>query len=504
MCVRVPCRPSRHLNFTGSSRVEFGRQTMNTILKAAFAANVAVCTLAFEPAHAADVASGKGFLDSSWNYVQYLFADGAASTAMSQANKAFAVNRNVLGLAAARELQIQAETQIQRRDFLEAEKTLRRAVSLAPELVSTQALLALAIHGQGRKAQARAMLEMLAENATRALTNTNMQAEAMTAIAGAFTATGDPKSALQIYNQLIFENVDSAAVHAGRGEALQCLDDNLGALASFQLAGQVEPRFPNLELKRAQSLENLGRSREAESAYRVALQLDPASAAARASLARLQDSRTAAAGEPAAASAMAPAAAAASAAVAAVVASRAITEANTSAATKADAPNTAVKRAVSERLAALNVVAEKMTTAAPVSTPGLKPKLTAATTPTLLHAAKKLTSGEAQAAVLALLNKWQAAWASKDVESYLGFYAIGFAPVQMGRAGWEADRRVKLAKPGPIQLNIVEPSFEMERGVVKVNFTQEYSSSNFRDKTRKRLDWVQEGGEWRIQREATL
>ena len=106
--------------------------------------------------------------------------------------------------------------------------------------------------------------------------------------------------------------------------------------------------------------------------------------------------------------------------------------------------------------------------------------------------------------MLALLNKWQAAWASKDVESYLGFYAMGFAPVQMGRTSWEADRRVKLAKPGPIQLNIVEPSFEMLRGVVKVNFTQEYSSSNFRDKTRKRLDWVQEGGEWRIQREATL
>ena len=475
---------------------------MNTILKAAFAANVAVCTLAVEPAHAADVASGKGFLDSSWNYVQYLSADGAASAAMRQASKVSAVNHNLLGLAAARELQIQAEAQIQQRDFLEAEKTLRRAVSLAPELVSTQALLALAIHGQGREAQARTMLEMLAENATRALTNTNTRAEAMIPIAGAFTATGDPKSALQIYNQLIFENVDSAAVHAGRGEALQRLDDHLGALASFQLAGEVEPRFPNLELKRAQSLEKLGRSSEAENAYRVALQLDPASAAAHASLARLEGSRTAGVGEPAAASAMAPVAAAP--ATAAVVASRAITEANTSAATKADAPNTAVKRAVAERLTAPNVVAEKMTTAAPVLTPRPTPTLTPATTPTLLHAAKKLPSGEAQAAVLALLNKWQAAWASKDVESYLGFYALGFAPVQMGRKGWEADRRVKLAKPGPIQLNIVEPSFEMERGVVKVNFTQEYSSSNFRDKTRKRLDWVQEGGEWRIQREATL
>jgi outer membrane protein, adhesin transport system len=118
--------------------------------------------------------------------------------------------------------------------------------------------------------------------------------------------------------------------------------------------------------------------------------------------------------------------------------------------------------------------------------------------------AEKAPSGEVQAAVLAVLSKWQAAWAGKDVEAYLGYYAKGFKPVKMNRAAWEADRRVKLNKPGPIQLNIVEPTFETEGGVLKVNFTQEYTSSNFRDKSRKRMDWVQEGGEWRIQREAAL
>jgi outer membrane protein, adhesin transport system len=106
--------------------------------------------------------------------------------------------------------------------------------------------------------------------------------------------------------------------------------------------------------------------------------------------------------------------------------------------------------------------------------------------------------------VLTQLSKWQAAWAGKEVDAYLGFYAKGFTPVKMKRAAWEADRRVKLNKPGAIQVNIVEPSFELDGGVLKVTFNQEYTSSNFRDKTRKRMDWVQEGGEWRIQREVTL
>jgi Flp pilus assembly protein TadD len=467
---------------------------MNRFLSAIFIASVAVCTIATTPAHAADAASAKGILESGWNYVQYLFADGAASAAMSDANKAAAAKSNVLGLGAARELQIQAEAQIQQRDFLTADKTLRRALSLAPELVSTQALLAVAINGQGREAEARLMLDALEQNATRASTSASTRAEAMTPVAGAHNAIGDPKRALQIYNQLIAENVDSAAVHAGRGETLQRLDDDLAALASFQLASEVEPRFPNLELKRAQSLEKLGRTSEAENAYRVALQLDPSSVASRAGLARLEGRRPAAVSEPVVAGTSASMTPVAAVAAPVVMETAAAAPKESS---KEDATKTSVKKAVADRLAALNVVAEKMAT----PTASVPP---AAAAPAPQAISEKAPSGEVQAAVLAVLSKWQAAWAGKDIEAYLGYYAKGFKPVKMNRVAWEADRRVKLNKPGPIQLNIVEPTFETEGGVLKVIFTQEYASSNFRDKSRKRMDWVQEGGEWRIQREAAL
>jgi Flp pilus assembly protein TadD len=456
---------------------------MNRFKTASVIAGFTACALVTTSARAADTVAGKGILESSWNYVQYLFADGAASAALSDANKAALAKSNVLGLGAARELQIQAETQIQQRDFLEADKTLRRALSLAPELVSTQALLAVAVHGQGRITESRNMLEVLAKNATSA--NTSARAEALTPVAAAYLSLGDPKRALQIYNQLIADNVDSAAVHAGRGDALQRLDDDVAALASFQLAGEVEPRFPNLELKRAQSLEKLGRQSEAENAYRVALQLDPSSAIARASVARLQGRRPEVAGDMPVSTSTSTSVAAA--ATVATVAAPAPAELPVAMSVKEDEPKKSAKKAAAEKLAALNLAAEKLVASrAPMPTPD------------------KAASSEVQAAVLAQLGKWQAAWAGKEIDSYLGFYAKGFTPVKMNRAAWEADRRAKLSKPGSIQVNIVEPSFELEGDVLKVTFNQEYASNNFRDKTRKRLDWVQDRGEWRIQREVTL
>ena len=118
--------------------------------------------------------------------------------------------------------------------------------------------------------------------------------------------------------------------------------------------------------------------------------------------------------------------------------------------------------------------------------------------------AKEASTADSQAAIAKQLGLWQAAWSSKEITAYLGIYAKSFVPLKMNRSEWEADRRVKLNKPGAIQVNVLEPSFESQSSGVTVVFAQEYTSSNFRDKTRKRLDWVQEDGEWRIQREVTL
>ncbi len=481
---------------------------MNKSSISAFVASVAACACVTTPAQAADATSGKGILDSGWNYVQYLFADGAASNALSEAKKAAAAKGNVLGLGAARELQAQAELQLQQRDFLGADKTLRRALSLAPELVSIQALLAVAIHGQGRAAEARGLLEAL----LKAPVNGKANVDATTPVASAYASIGDPQRAVQIYNRLIAENVDSAAVYAGRGEAMQRLGDDVAALASFQLASELEPRFPGLELKRAQSLEKLGRSSEAENAYRVALQLDPTSDAARLGVARSEGGRLSLAKDVPETTKLAGvnpnAAATSSASAAAAVAVVAPKDVSVAPTAKESAAKKSTKKSREEANAAPNSATEKIAAAAVLGsvslpTPGPAPvdaQGNAQVNPQVI-ATDKAVSPEARAAILAQLSKWQAAWVGKEIDAYLGFYSRSFKPVNMDLAAWEADRRAKLGKPGPIKVKIFEPTFETESGVVKVSFAQEYSSSTFRDKTRKRMDWVQDGGEWRIQRE---
>ena len=282
---------------------------------AAFAAFATSAALSL-PAMAANGGNGsevKGFATNTWNFIQSFVSESTFKN-NQVVGRPMAAQSNALGNAAALELRTQAAAQLQQRDFIGADKTLRRALSLAPEGVSTQAMLAVAIDGQGRRTEARRMLDAMVGTGA-AESASNVRLEELAPVAAAYTSVGDPRRALQIYNQMIAANFETAELHSGRGDAMQMLGDDLAALASYQLAAEVEPRFPSLELKRAASLEKLGRVSEAENAYRVAMQLDPSSGVARGNLARLEAGRPAMASmvveasAPKASSAAAPAAA---------------------------------------------------------------------------------------------------------------------------------------------------------------------------------------------------
>lgn len=124
---------------------------------------------------------------------------------------------------------------------------------------------------------------------------------------------------------------------------------------------------------------------------------------------------------------------------------------------------------------------------------------TATATPT-----KPLSNDALQTAVAQRLAAWQHAWRNKQVDGYLGFYAGSFVPDKLKRGAWEQDRRTKLNKPGAIELQMGEPTYEIKDGVVQVSFNKEYSSFNYKDSTRKTTTWVTDAGVWRIQRESTL
>jgi len=107
--------------------------------------------------------------------------------------------------------------------------------------------------------------------------------------------------------------------------------------------------------------------------------------------------------------------------------------------------------------------------------------------------------------VASRLEAWRQAWEAKDAGRYLAFYGSAFTPAdKRTRSAWEADRRLKLDKKGDIHVQLDSPSYKVDGDVVSVVFEQRYQSGNYSDAARKQLDWVREGGEWKIRREAQL
>ncbi len=105
--------------------------------------------------------------------------------------------------------------------------------------------------------------------------------------------------------------------------------------------------------------------------------------------------------------------------------------------------------------------------------------------------------------VASRLESWRQAWEAKDANRYLAFYGADFVPAdKRARSAWEADRRVKLDKKGDIRVQVDAPSFKLEGNVVVVTFEQRYQSGNYNDAGRKRLEWVKDGNDWKIRREA--
>ena len=64
--------------------------------------------------------------------------------------------------------------------------------------------------------------------------------------------------------------------------------------------------------------------------------------------------------------------------------------------------------------------------------------------------------------------------------------------------------RAKLGKKGEIKVQLGTPSIKADGEVVLVSFEQRYQSGNYSDVVQKQLEWVREGSDWKIRREAQL
>ncbi|MFT5450410.1 MAG: hypothetical protein ACI9DC_005616, partial [Gammaproteobacteria bacterium] len=100
------------------------------------------------------------------------------------------------------------------------------------------------------------------------------------------------------------------------------------------------------------------------------------------------------------------------------------------------------------------------------------------------------------------LDAWVKDWESADIERYGAHYSKGFHSEDHDRDAWlNHKRRINLAKQY-IRVSLDDVSlfaYPGERDMVVVTFEQDYQSSNFSNRSRKRQYWQREAdGRWRI------
>jgi len=107
------------------------------------------------------------------------------------------------------------------------------------------------------------------------------------------------------------------------------------------------------------------------------------------------------------------------------------------------------------------------------------------------------------AEVLDTVNAWAKAWASKDVDGYLSFYAKDFkVPGGEARPAWEKGRRTRISAPKSISVGISAPKVTLSGdGQATVTFRQAYKSDVTSANSTKTLVMVKADGRWRIQQE---
>jgi tetratricopeptide (TPR) repeat protein len=105
--------------------------------------------------------------------------------------------------------------------------------------------------------------------------------------------------------------------------------------------------------------------------------------------------------------------------------------------------------------------------------------------------------------VLSALNRWAKAWSENDVPGYLAQYATDFkTPNGESRSNWEAQRKVRMAKPRKIQVDVDSPKVVFsDSGRVTVTFRQHYRSDALNVSSTKTLVMVRAGDKWLIQQE---
>jgi ketosteroid isomerase-like protein len=107
-------------------------------------------------------------------------------------------------------------------------------------------------------------------------------------------------------------------------------------------------------------------------------------------------------------------------------------------------------------------------------------------------------------AVMAQVNGWAKAWATQNVDSYLGYYSAQFEPPKgMTRKAWADERRARIEGKGRIRVEVASPEVSVNGNTARVTFRQTYESDRLTARSRKTLMLVKNGDKWQIKQEVS-
>lgn len=397
---------------------------------------------------------------------------------------------------------------------------LREVVRQHPEMAAAQLGLGMALSADGKFEEASRSLE-------DAVRRDPGNAVAHHALGVVSLRQGQAERALVSFDKALSLRKDFANSVLARGDALQMLGRHEQAIEAYQRAARLLPQSVVPHLQRARALERMEKFAEAEAAYREGLKVGPNDPRLANNLAYLLANRRLRLDE---------ALSLAKQAVArdpkratyhdtlGVVLQLRGDEAGARQAFERglalEPGNGALRQRLAQSATPIAIKTAAVQTPAPAPTPAAAVPPVAPVAAPAAVAAKPAVAPVAKAAAPAVapaapadagklvagrLEAWRQAWEAKDSARYLAFYGSAFVPAgNKPRAAWETDRRAKLDKKGEIKVVLGAPSFKLEGEVVRVSFEQRYQSGNYSDVVNKQLEWVKDGGDWKIRREAQL
>ncbi len=389
---------------------------------------------------------------------------------------------------------------------------LREVLKQHPELAQAHLGLALALSAEGKTEEAgRAIDEAVRRDPGNSFA---LHAQGMIAL-----KQSQADRALAAFDKALAVRKDFAGAMLGRGDALLALGKGDQAVEAYARAASLVPTSALPHALRGQAFERMKRPADAEAAYRAGIRVEPEDVRLANNLAFVLASQRIKLDE------------------ALTLARKAVTKDEQRASyhdtlgvvlmarnelpaarqafergLALDPANAALRQhhaqlGTPQAAAPVQVAAAA---AVPVALKAAPPAVAAAPAPAPVTAPAPVPVAATPAAdptplVASRLEAWRQAWEAKDASRYLAFYGSNFVPTdKRARSAWEADRRVKLDKKGEIQVSLGTPSYKVEGDVVSVSFEQRYRSGNYSDAGRKQIEWVREGGDWKIRREAQL